>query len=232
MTRATPAVARRIRSASQVRGLRRTRRSRGTRSTSPNSAPIPALRSRLPMPSLVAVAEPAVSLTLQSFDFPHARERTAHVGNGNRAAHNQRNVQRIDDFIALPALFAATHQMIGDAVVAAKHRGRHQAQKFLGFCAQRARLIGLMIEREKSLHAQMSTTENLFVQIRAKFLKIIQTIRHKLPQFQVTADPKLPALFRGALPWLCQNPIPDCHSRKLSRYLRASQRGARMWSGR
>src|SRR5256885_16560732 len=37
-----------------------------------------------------------------------------------------------------------------------------------------------MIEREKTLDAQVTATEDLFVQIRAKFLKLFQAVRHIL----------------------------------------------------
>ncbi len=60
----------------------------------------------------------------QAVDFMHAGEGTAHMRNRNGAADDQGDIERVDDFLALPAFFAAADQVIGDAVVAAQGRGR------------------------------------------------------------------------------------------------------------
>src|SRR6266852_4833138 len=91
---------------------------------------------------------------------------------------DQRHIERVDHFLALPTLFAAAHQVIGDAVVAAQHRRGHQAEELFVFGAERARLVGLMIQREKSFDAEMAAAENFFVQVGAEFLEIIEAVSH------------------------------------------------------
>ena len=68
--------------------------------------------------------------------------------------------------------------MIGDAVVAAEHCGSDQAKQLLCFGPKRAGFVGLMVEREEALHAQVATAKNFFVQVSAKFLKVFQAIGH------------------------------------------------------
>ena len=49
--------------------------------------------------------------------------------------------------------------MVGDAVVAAEDGGSYQAEEFLGLGAERAGLVGLMIEGEEALDAEMAAGE-------------------------------------------------------------------------
>src|SRR2546422_2651873 len=114
----------------------------------------------------------------QAVDFMHACKSAAYVRNGDGAADDERDVEGVNDLVTLPTFFAAAHQMIGDAVVAAEHCGGHEAQEFLGLGAERAGFVGLMIESEETLHAEMAAAENLLVQVGAKFLKIFQAIGH------------------------------------------------------
>ena len=48
--------------------------------------------------------------------------------NGDGAADDQGYVEGVNDLVALPAFLAAAHQVVGDAVVAAKHCGGNQAE--------------------------------------------------------------------------------------------------------
>jgi hypothetical protein len=100
------------------------------------------------------------------------------VGNGDGAADDQSYVEGVDDFVAVPAFLAATNEMIGDAIVATQDGGSDQAEEFLCFCAESAGLIGLMIESEEALHAEVAAVENFFIQIGPKFLKIFEAVRH------------------------------------------------------
>jgi len=49
-------------------------------------------------------------------------QRHAARENGDRAANDQRDVESVDHFLALPAFFAAADQVVSDAVIAAQHR--------------------------------------------------------------------------------------------------------------
>jgi hypothetical protein len=65
----------------------------------------------------------AVPLRFQTINFAHAGEGAADVGNGDRATDDQRDIEGVNDFLALPALFTAADQVIRDAVVATQNCG-------------------------------------------------------------------------------------------------------------
>src|SRR5260370_41298598 len=115
---------------------------------------------------------------LQTADFTHACKGTPHVRNGDRAANDQRDVEKVDHFLALPAFFAAADQVVSDAVIAAQHRGGDQPEQFLCFGAERAGFVGLVVESEETLDAEVAAAEDFFVEVGAKFLKIFQAIGH------------------------------------------------------
>src|SRR5229473_2635688 len=83
----------------------------------------------------------------ETVDFAHAGEGAADVRDGDGATDDQCDVEGVDDLVALPAFFAAAHEMVGDAIVAAQDGGGYQAEEFLGFGAKRAGLVGLKIGR-------------------------------------------------------------------------------------
>jgi hypothetical protein len=112
----------------------------------------------------------------QRIYLAHAGKGAADVGNGDGAADDQGDVQSVSHFIALPALFTAANQVIGDAVVATQNGRGDQAHKFLGFRAEGTGLIRLMIESEEPLHAEVAAIENFFVQIGASALKIFKAV--------------------------------------------------------
>jgi hypothetical protein len=64
--------------------------------------------------------------------------------------------------------------MIGDAVVAAKNRGGNQAEEFLGLGAERAGLVRLAIESEEAFDAEMTASEDFFIEVGAKFLEVVE----------------------------------------------------------
>src|SRR5712692_9353005 len=107
-------------------------------------------------------------------DFAHAGEGAADVRDGDGAADDERDVKSVDDFVAVPAFFAAADKMVGDAIVAAEHSGGHQAEELLCFCAERARLISLMVQREEAFDAEMAAGEDFFVEVGAKFLEGVE----------------------------------------------------------
>jgi hypothetical protein len=71
-------------------------------------------------------------------------------------------------------LFGGTNQVIRDAVVAAKNRGSDQTKEFLGLGRKRAGFIGLVVESEKALDAEMAAAENLFVEVGASTLEVVK----------------------------------------------------------
>jgi hypothetical protein len=100
------------------------------------------------------------------------------VRNGDGAADDESDVESVNDLFAIPALLAAANEVIGDAVVAAQDGGGDQAEEFFRFCAESARFIGLMIESEETLHAEVAAIKDFFVQIGASLLKMFEAVRH------------------------------------------------------
>ena len=115
---------------------------------------------------------------LKAIDFAHPCEGAPDVRNRDGSADDQRDIERVDDFIPLPAFFATAHKVVGDAIVAAENRAGNQAEEFLGFGTERAGLVGLMVEGEEALDAEMAAAEDLFIQVGAKFLEIVETVGH------------------------------------------------------
>src|SRR6266446_3923894 len=114
----------------------------------------------------------------KAVDFAHAGEGAAHVRDGDGAADDEGHVEGVDDLVALPAFFAAAHEMVGDAIVAAQDGGGDQAEKLIGFGAESAGLVGLMVEREKALDAEVAAAEDFLVEVGAKFLEVVETVGH------------------------------------------------------
>ncbi len=53
--------------------------------------------------------------------------------------------------------------MISDAIIATQDRGSDQAKQFFRLGAERAGFVGLVVESEKALHAEVAAGENLLV---------------------------------------------------------------------
>src|SRR6266849_1364054 len=99
--------------------------------------------------------------------------------NDDGAADDQGDVERVNDFLALPAFFAAANQVIGDAVIAAEDGGGDEAEQFLVPGAERAGFVSLMVESEEALDTEMAAAEDFLIQVGAKFLKIFQAFCHR-----------------------------------------------------
>ena len=69
----------------------------------------------------------------QTVDFAHTRKGATRVGNGNGTTDDGRNVECVNDLLALPTLFGAADQVIGDAIVAANNSASDQAEQFFVF---------------------------------------------------------------------------------------------------
>ena len=118
---------------------------------------------------------------LESFkavDFAHACEGAPDMGNGDGAADNESDVEGVDDLVALPAFFTATDQVVGDAIVAAENGAGDEAEEFFGLGAEGSGFVGLMVEREKALDAKVAAAEDLFIEVGAKFLEVVETVGH------------------------------------------------------
>jgi hypothetical protein len=68
--------------------------------------------------------------------------------------------------------------MVGDAIVAAQNGAGDQAEELLGLGAERAGLVGLMVEGKKALDAEMAAAEDFFIEVGTKFLEVVETVRH------------------------------------------------------
>ena len=97
------------------------------------------------------------------FNFAHARKGASHVRNGDGTPDDQRDVERVNNFVARPAFLGAANKVISDAIVAAKNRGGDESEEFLGLGAERAGLVGLMVQREETLHAKVAAAKDFFV---------------------------------------------------------------------
>jgi hypothetical protein len=114
----------------------------------------------------------------QRIYLAHAGEGAADVRDGDGPADDERDVQRVNHFGTVPSFFSAANEMIGDAVIATKNRGRDEAEEFFRLCAECAGFVSLMIESEKALDAEVTAIQDFLIQIGAKFLKIVETVRH------------------------------------------------------
>lgn len=63
--------------------------------------------------------------------------------------------------------------MISDAVVAAQDGRSDQAHQLFGLLAERAVFIGLRVEREETLDAEVPAAEQLFVHLSAISIEFI-----------------------------------------------------------
>jgi hypothetical protein len=86
---------------------------------------------------------PASASRTKPGDFAHARKSTAYMRYHNRASHDQRNIQCVNNFRAFPANFGAAHDVVGDAVVASKYGRGNQAEQFLRVRRKRTRFVSL-----------------------------------------------------------------------------------------
>src|SRR5260370_37220731 len=93
-------------------------------------------------------------------DFAHAGEGAAHVWDSDGAADDEGDIEGVEDLFALPAFFAAAHEMVGDAIVAAENGGSDQDERCLGLGAEGAGLVGLMAEGEKRIGAEGAAAAN------------------------------------------------------------------------
>jgi hypothetical protein len=111
--------------------------------------------------------------------LPHSGKGAANVGDGDGASDDQGDVEGVDDFAAFPADFAAANKMIGDAIVAAEDHGGHEAEEFLGASVEGARFVGLVIQGEEALDAEVPAIEDFLVELGAKILKVIEIAGHE-----------------------------------------------------
>src|SRR5216684_3522794 len=164
--------------------------------------------------------------------------------NGNGTADDQSDIQRVNDFLALPAFFAAAGQVIGDAVIATQNGGGDESEQFLVLGAERTGFVSLMVESEEALDAEVAAAEDFLIQLGAKFLKIFQAICHRSSGGTSLALAWQPGSYyeltratsaehgRGARRWACRHPTRVRRSRKLSQFLPAIRTASRRWSDR
>jgi len=51
-------------------------------------------------------------------------------------------------------------------------------RSFLGLGAERAGLVGLMVEGEEALDAEVAAGKDFFVEVSAKFLEVVEAVGH------------------------------------------------------
>src|SRR6266699_509051 len=85
--------------------------------------------------------------------------------------------------------------MIGNAIVTAQNRRGDQSKQFFCLGAERARLVGLMVESKEALDAEVAASEDFLIQIGAKFLKVFQAIGHDSSGGQIPAHQTCPLLW-------------------------------------
>src|SRR5260370_9324469 len=75
--------------------------------------------------------------------------------------------------------------MIGNAIVTAQNGRGDQSKQFFCLGAERARLVGLMVESKEALNAEVAATEDFLVQVGTKSLKVFQPTCHDSPGVQI-----------------------------------------------
>src|SRR5258708_4705411 len=136
------------------------------------SALVPGLAAGTRM-AAVNMARPAIA-AIQLLHKPSGTTtRAARVNtSATRNAGQERGLRCTGSTVGAP------REMRGDAVVAAAHGRGDESEELFGLCAEGARVVGLMVQGEKALHTEMAAGEDFFVELGAKFLKILQAIRH------------------------------------------------------
>jgi hypothetical protein len=110
--------------------------------------------------------------------LPHSGKGAANVGDGDGTAYDQGDIQSVDYLSAAPANFAAANQVIGNAVIAAQDGGSDQAEELLGSGVERTGFVGLVIQSEEALDAEVAAIEDFVVEFGAGFLEIVERVRH------------------------------------------------------
>jgi hypothetical protein len=100
------------------------------------------------------------------------------VGDGDGTAYDQGNVQGVDYLSAAPANFTTANQVIGNAIIAAEDGGGDQAEELLGSAVERTGFVGLVIQSEEALDAEVAAIEDFVVEFGAGFLEIVERVRH------------------------------------------------------
>jgi hypothetical protein len=86
------------------------------------------------------------------------------VGDGDGAAYDQGNVQGVDYLSAAPANFTTANQVIGNAIIAAEDGRGDQAEELHGSAVERTGFVGLVIQSEEALDAEVAAIEDFVVE--------------------------------------------------------------------
>lgn len=100
-------------------------------------------------------------------------DRAAKVGNGYRAADNQRHIKRVEELGPGNTRAYALFDVIRDAVVAAQHYRSDQTEQFFGALVERPIFVGLRVEREESFDAEMIAAQQLFIHVGAVTIEFV-----------------------------------------------------------
>src|SRR5689334_4840831 len=103
----------------------------------------------------------------------HALNRATQVGNRDRSADHQRDVESVEKLCAIHTNRSALFNVISDAVVATQHGRRDQAHQLFRLLVERAVFVSLRVEREETFDAEMPAVEQFFIHLSAISIEFI-----------------------------------------------------------
>src|SRR5579885_109972 len=106
------------------------------------------------------------------------------VRDRDRAAHDERDVEGVEEFLARDAHFDALLDVVRDAVVAAQDGRGRESYQLLRLLVERALFISLRVEREESFDAEVAAAEQTFVHLRAV---AVEFVHRPFPFFRLRA---------------------------------------------
>ena len=80
--------------------------------------------------------------------------RAAEVGNHDRAADDEGDVEALPEFLIGATFFDGAVDVVGDAIVAAEDHGSDEAEEFLGLDVEGAGLVAVAVEVEEAFGVQ------------------------------------------------------------------------------
>jgi len=112
-------------------------------------------------------------------DLVQGVDRAAEVGDDDGAADDQPHVEGLEELVVGDALFLAADDVVGDAVVAAQHHRRDQAEQLLGLHVECAGLVAAGVEREEALDLEVAGLQDALVHALAEPAEFFQAVRHR-----------------------------------------------------
>src|SRR5690606_34568249 len=111
---------------------------------------------------------------VQRPDLVQPIHRATQVRDHDRAADDQPDRERLEQLLVAQPLLDATHQVVGDAVVAAQDHGRNEAEQLLRAGVEGACLVGAAVEREEAADLEVPGLENPLVHALAEVAELLE----------------------------------------------------------